>query len=260
MNRTPADVAAILEVDVAQVKHWAFDFKEYLSAAANPSKGTKRIFSDSDLLVLFYVSYYWEDEPDLESIKIGLNNAEHSDMRFVEQLYMHTPLIQEPPDGLDESWSHGILLVGGNRYQFLELARNYRRVAETMLETAIEKDEVHEWAYPVLFAYRHTLELYLKLIGEIDEITHSLKKCLELVERRHGQRIPESIRTWILELESIDPAGTAFRYSDADSTLNQHYEQWFDFRHFQFAMKRIFDAIDGAILRVENEGKLANRQ
>ena len=129
-----------------------------------------------------------------------------------------------------------------------------------MLETAIEKDEVHEWAYPILFAYRHTLELYLKLIGEIDEITHSLKKCVELVERRHGQRIPESIRNWILELESIDPAGTAFRYADADSTLNQHYEQWFDFRHFQFAMTRIFDAIDGAILRVENEGKLANRQ
>lgn len=260
MNRTPADVAKILEVDVAQVKQWAFDFKEYLSAAANPSKGTTRIFSDIDLLVLCYVSFYWEDEPDLECIKIGLNNAEHSDMRFVEQLYMHTPLIQEPPDGLDESWSHGILLVGGNRYQFLELARNYRRVAETMLETAIEKDEVHEWAYPVLFAYRHTLELYLKLIGEIDEITHSLKKCLELVEKRHGQRIPESIRAWILELESIDPAGTAFRYADADSTLNQHYEQWFDFRHFQFAMKRIFDAIDDAILRVENEGKLANRQ
>ena len=260
MNRTPADVAKILEVDVAQVKQWAFDFKEYLSAAANPSKGTTRIFSDIDLLVLFFVSYYWEDEPDLESIKIGLNNAEHSDIRFVEQLYLHTPLIQEPPDGLDESWRHGILLVGGNRYQFLELARNYRRVAETMLETAIEKDEVHEWAYPILFAYRHTLELYLKLIGEIDEITHSLKKCVELVERRHGQRIPESIRNWILELESIDPAGTAFRYADADSTLNQHYEQWFDFRHFQFAMTRIFDAIDGAILRVENEGKLVNRQ
>ena len=90
MNRTPADVAKILEVDVAQVKQWAFDFKEYLSAAANPSKGTKRIFSDYDLLVLCYVSYYWEDEPDIESIKIGLNQAEHSDMRFVEHLNRQT--------------------------------------------------------------------------------------------------------------------------------------------------------------------------
>lgn len=260
MNRTAATVAKILDADPQQVKKWAFEFREYLSSAANPPKGKTRMFSDSDLLVLCYVSHYWEDEPDIESIKVGLNREEHFEKRFVDHLYLHTPLIQEPPDGLNESWRHGILLVGGNRYQFLELARNYRCVAESMLETAIKKDEVHQWAYPVLFAYRHTLELYLKLIGEIREKTHSLKKCVELVEKRHSQRIPDFIRDWILELESIDPGGTAFRYADEDSTLNHHYEQWFDFRHFQFAMKRIFDAIDDAVLRVESEGKPAKRK
>ena len=154
----------------------------------------------------------------------------------------------------------GILLVGGGRYEYLELARNYRHVAETMLREALEKDEVDGWAYPVLFAYRHTLELYLKLIGEIDEITHSLARCVQLVEQRRKVTLPPPIREWILQLEQIDPAGTSFRYADSDSALNQHYEQWFDFRHFQFAMKRVFDALDMAILRVGAKGKPAKKK
>jgi hypothetical protein len=213
------------------------------------------MFNDADSLVLCYVGHYWEDELDIECIKIGLNRQEHCEMQFVKHLYLHTPLIQEPPEDLDETWRHGILLVGGGRYQYLELARNYRHGAETMLKTAIKKDEVDDWAYPVLFAYRHTLELYLKLIGEIDVITHSLKKCAELVEKRYGVRLPSPIREWILELEGIDPSGTAFRYADEDSTLDQHYEQWFDFQHFQFAMKHVFEAIDDAILRFDPKGK-----
>jgi len=260
MNRTAAKVAKILSVDVPQVKQWAFDFKDYLSAAANPAKGKVRMFSDDDVLVLMYLWHHWEEEPDVECIKVGLNSGDHCEDAFVEHLYLHTPLIQEPPDDLDETWRHGMLLVGGGRYEYLELARNYRHVAETLLRTALEKDELDGWAYPVLFAYRHTMELYLKLIAESDENTHSLKKCVELVEKRHGVKLPSPIREWILELEEIDPAGTAFRYADADSSLNQHYEQWFDFRHFQFAMKRVFDAIDMAILRVGAEGKAAKRK
>ncbi|MCK9194087.1 MAG: hypothetical protein M0P19_09480 [Nevskia sp.] len=142
MNRTAAKVAKIVGVDVSQVKRWTFDFKDYLSAAANPAKGKVRMFNDVDLLVLMYVWYYWEKEPDVECIKVGLNQGEHCEDAFVEHLYLHTPLIQEPPDDLDETWRHGILLAGVGRYEYLELARSYRHVAETMLRTALEKDEV----------------------------------------------------------------------------------------------------------------------
>jgi hypothetical protein len=255
VNRTASEAAKIVSVDVSQVKRWAFDFKDYLSAAANPPKGKTRMFTDGDVLVLCYVWHEWEDEPDVDAIKVGLNLGNHYEEPSVEHLYLHTPLIQEPPDDLDETWRHGILLVGGGRHEYLELVRKYRHVAESMLQTALEKDEVGGWAYPVLFAYRHTLELYLKLIGEIDEITHSLKRCVHLVEKRRQVKIPSPIRNWILELDQIDPAGTAFRYADADSALNQFYEQWFDFRHFQFAMKRVFNALDMAILRVGAQGK-----
>ena len=259
MNRTAAKVAAILHVNVPQVKRWAFAFRDYLSAAANPAKGTVRMFRDGDLLVLIYVCRHWEEEPDVECIKVGLNLGEHFEAAFVEQLYLHTPLIQEPPEDLDETWRHGILLVRGEQYGYLELARNYRNVAETMLGTALEQDEVDGWAYPVLFAYRHALELYLKLIGEIDEITHSLARCVHLVEKRRQVKLPSPVRGWILELEEIDPAGTAFRYADENAGSSRYFEHWFDFRHFQFAMKRVFDTLDMAILRVGATGTPARR-
>ncbi len=260
MNRTVTKVAEILSVDILQVRRWALDFKDYLSAAANPDKGKVRLFGDHDLLVLMYVGHHSEAEPEVECIKVGLNQGEHRNDAFVEHLYLHTPLIQEPPDDLDETWRHGILLAGGGRYEYLELARNYRHVAETMLRTALEKDEIEGWAYPVLFAYRHTLELYLKLIGEIDEITHSLARCVQLVEQRRKVKLSPPIREWILQLEQIDPAGTSFRYADVDAGSSRYFEHWFDFRHFQFAMNRVFDALDMAILHVGPKGKPPNKK
>jgi hypothetical protein len=260
MIRTTAQVAKILNVDSQQLKQWAFEFKDYLSASANPSKGNMRRFQDSDLLALMYIQHYWEDDPDVECIQIGLNRGEQYEEAFLEHLYMHTPLIQEPPDGLDESWRHGILLVGSGRYEFVELARNYRCFAETMLKSALEKDEMERSAYPVLFAFRHALELYLKLIGDIDEITHSLKRCLELVEKRHREKFPSPIREWILELDGIDPRGTAFRYANEDTPLNQHYEQWFDFQHFEFAMKVVFDTIENAIRQTNPKSTLRKKK
>jgi hypothetical protein len=68
--------------------------------------------------------------------------------------------------------------------------------------------------YPVLFAYRHTLELYLKLIGEIGDFIHSFKDCILRVEKRDDQRIPSPVREWIIDFDNIDPGGTAFRYAD----------------------------------------------
>lgn len=255
MIRTAAQVAKILNADSRQLKQWAFEFKDYLSASANPSKGNSRHFLDSDLLVLSYIQHYWEDDPDVECIQIGLNRGEQYEDVFLEHLYMHTPLIQEPPDDLDETWRHGILLVGSKRYEFDELARNYRFFAEIMLKNALEKDEVERSAYPVLFAFRHALELYLKLIGTIDENTHSLKRCVGLVEKRHNVTFPSPIRAWILELDGIDPRGTAFRYANEDTPLDHHYEQWFDFQHFKFAMKVVFDTIENAICQAKPKRK-----
>lgn len=249
MNRTIAEAARVLGVDSTLVKRWALLFKDYLSHGANPGKGTARSFIDGDMLVLLYVGSEWEDSPDIEAIKVGLNMENHHEDPFREHLYWHTPLLQEPPPDLDETWRHGILLVGAGRYERFELARNYRSVAESMLAAALKEGDLHHSAYPVLFAYRHTLELYLKTIGEVDETTHSLKRCVHFVEKRHGEKIPDPIRAWILELDRIDPTGTAFRYDEFASSSGQFAEEWFDLAHFKFAMNRVFRVIDMAVLR-----------
>jgi len=248
MSRGVAQAARVLGVDDALLKRWALLFKEYLSPHANPTKGFARSFTDGDMLVLLYVFYEWEDEPDIEAIKIGLHRENHQEDAFREHLYWHTPLLQAPPSDLDETWTHGILLAGGGRYERFELARNYRFVAESMLESALNNRDLEHSAYPVLSAYRHTLELYLKAIGEVDETTHSLRRCVHLVEKRHGEKIPEPIRKWILEFDRIDPGGTAFRYAE-HSGGSGCAEQWLDLAHFKFAMGHVFRTIDLAVLR-----------
>lgn len=255
MNRNVAHAAQILGVDSARVKAWAVTFKDCLSTQANPAKGTTRVFTDSDVLALAYICTRWEPEPDLDSIRAGLDDNEHHGPELRELLYLHTPLIQDLPDDLDETWRHGIMLCGAGMQDFLELARNYRHVAENLLDIALKTGEPLDFAYPVLFAYRHTLELYLKIVGEIDEATHSLKDCVTLVEKRHGKKLSSPVRGWILELDTLDPRGTAFRYADEASYKLKYAEHWLDFVQFKFAMSRVFRMLDDAILQLGTKGK-----
>ena len=249
MNRNVSATARILGVDVQQVKTWAWLFKEHLNPKANPPKGSPRCFTDSDVLALIHVGKLWKNDPDVEAISIGLNSGDHHHDEYRHLLYRHAPLLQEPPAELDETWRHGILLNGGGVDQYLELARNYKQSAETLLESALKSGEPLDWGYPVLFAYRHTLELYLKIIGEIQERTHSLEDCVRLVEKRHGKKIASPIREWIIELDKIDPYGTAFRYSDDQAKTLTYAEYWVDFLQLKYALDLIFQKLDYAILR-----------
>ena len=117
MNRSISDTARILGVERDQVKNWAFQFSEFLSEAANPAKGQPRHFTDSDFLVLAYISKHWEAAGELEAFKGGLEEQDHLDEEFRELLYLHAPILQEPPDGLDETWQHGVLWTGGHGQQ-----------------------------------------------------------------------------------------------------------------------------------------------
>jgi hypothetical protein len=255
MKRSSSETAKILGVKLAQLKSLAWVFKDHLSSSANPPKTHPRLFSEEDLLALIFVNHYWEDNPDIEAIKIGLYSCDHHEDAFVEELYKHTPLIQELPEDLDETWRHGIMLGGRGRYHYLEFARHYRSAAEFLLQSALERDDLDGWAYPVLFAYRHTLELYLKLIGEIDVVTHSLVECMNIVEKRYSAKFKSPARDWILEMDRIDPSGTAFRYSDVEPGTSRDGELWFDFVHFRFAMKQVFEALDRIVLHLQPEGK-----
>jgi len=245
MIRTLAQTCRILGVDRDQVKSWAYTFRDYLSGFANPKSGQPRLFTEDDLFVLMHVVMHWEPNADIESIRIGLNCEEHIDNDLYRRtLYAHTPILQEPPEGLDETWKNGVFLNGGGIDEYLTLARSYRDTADALLGAALQSNEPRDWAYPVLFAYRHTLELYLKVIGHVQELTHSLQRCVELVEKRLGQKIGTPIREWIIEFDRIDPGSTTFRYADDPAKTLSYAEYWVDFRHLKYAMDLVFQAMD----------------
>ncbi len=251
MNRTVSQAARVLGVDAKQVKTWAWRFREHLSSQANPPKGRSRAFTDSDVLALMHVAEHWEENPDIENIEAGLRSEDHfARDRYREMLYQQTPLLQEPPDDLDETWQHGILLNGGGIDGYLELARSYKQSAEALLDSALKSGEACDWGYPVLFACRHVLELYLKIIGEIREPIHSLESCVRRVEKRHRQKIGSPMREWIIELDKIDPRGTTFRYADDKAGTLRYAEYWVDFLQLKYAMNRVFQVLDHACLRL----------
>jgi hypothetical protein len=254
MNRNVSQTARILGVDVQQVKTWAWLFREYLSRQANPAKGCARSFTDSDVLALMHVAMHWEEHPDMEAIQIGLNREDQYDDEYRAILYRNTPILQEPPEDLDETWRHGVFLNGGGVDEYLELARSYRQSADALLDSALNSGEPREWGYPVLFAYRHALELYLKIIGKVQEPTHSLENCVRLVEERYAQRIGSPMREWIVEFDKIDPYGTAFRYADDQAGTLKYAEFWVDFVQLKLAMGLVFQVFDDAVRRTGARG------
>lgn len=139
MNRNVAEAARILGANREQVKTWAWTYKDRLSEQANPGKGKPRLFTDSDMLALIYVCDRTESGEPADEIRAGLDREDHyGNDRYRDLLYAHTPILQEPPDDFDETWRHGILLVGGGVDGYLALARNYRECAEALLETALK--------------------------------------------------------------------------------------------------------------------------
>jgi len=250
MNRSVSQTAKILGVDSQQVKKWAWLFRDHLGNRANPAKGLTRTFTDTDVLVLIHVAMRWEANPDIEAIQYGLDGHYEHYRHF---LYENTPILQEPPEDLDETWTHGLLL-NGPVDGVLELARNYKRVADALLDSALKNREVQDWGYPIFFGYRHALELYLKVIGRIEKDIHSLKKCVELIEKRYQRKIGSSIRGWILEFDQIDPYGTTFRYAD-DDTL-KYAELWVDFPQLKYAMGVIFETLNSAVWEFEKDNDL----
>ena len=86
-----------------------------------------------------------------------------------------------------------------------------------MLKTALQLRESSEAAYPILFNYRHSLELYLKAImpaqhnHRLDVLASHLRPLLT------GQYPPDQIEILIQRIEEfhqMDPSSTVFRYAD----------------------------------------------
>lgn len=232
-----SQVARLFKVDRDLVKTWAYNFSEYLSGEATPPKGTPRVFSAEDLRVLAYVYMYWEEQPDFESIKIGLNTDSHFDEPYDEFLATVTPLFQELPDDLDESWRHGTVIggmvEGGDTFA---LAESYKLAGDRLVDAATSTDEAFDLIYPVIYNYRHAAELYLKATVTYYKEDHDLSWLLQEFKKELKAEFNSTLPQWfeniILAFNDFDPDSTTFRYGGSFIPG----EVWVDLVHMKTLM------------------------
>ena len=231
-----SEIARILGVDITLVKTWASAFSDYLKPPANPPKGTPRTFCIEDLRVLAYVALYWEDEPDIEEIKCGINSGYHYDTRCSEITTAATPLFREPPDDLNQEWRHGAVFSGMSEVaDMFALAESYKVAGDRLADVAVSSDSVFDSVCPVIFNYRHATELYLKATIPHPEKNHDLlgllRKFKGMLRSEFRTTIPSWMEDIIIAFHDCDPKGITFRYGGGEDR-----EVWIDLLHIKTLM------------------------
>jgi len=122
---TISEVARILGVDRDSVKGWATEFPEYLSLLANPKKGQERTFTEADLCVLAVIAEEVEMDSEPDDVRYALNSGRQFEEPFLESARLHSPLFQDLPEEIDETWQHGVLIGGMACRNLPEVARAY---------------------------------------------------------------------------------------------------------------------------------------
>jgi len=239
MKFTVADAARILKVEKDLIKEWAYKFSSYLNAKTNPDKGQPREFNIDDIRVMSYIFTYWEDDPDIEYIKIGLNSNSHYEHEMIDNLLIEiTPFFVEPPHNINENWKHGIVFSGLAEFaDTFHLANSYKLAGDRLIDTVLKNEEAWDLFCPAVYDYRHATELFMKSITGDHKQTHDLlyllSKLKELLKTEFNSTIPDWFENIIVAFNDFDPWGTTFRYG---GNLEKD-EVFADFNHLKTLME-----------------------
>lgn len=190
---------------------------------------------------------------------------------FTEE-QMHRPLFEEPTVEIErpDEWSEplGFLVGGAANQRYQHLGQQYFNAANHLVECIKHQDVADcEVANPVLYLYRHSIELFLKSIMKGAAKTHSLDTLAEeyrtFIKEQFDAVCPEWIISRMKELGAIDPNSTAFRYNmnynkstKSDSPVDGEFHV--NLHHLQSAMTALNIALVGTIATVAcGEGKAA---
>lgn len=235
-----SEVARLLGVEPAKVKQWTKEFAEYLSLTAQPAKGQERQFSEPDLRVLAVVAQHLMLGNDADDVHYALNSGEQYAESLVELARLHSPLFQDPSDEMDEKWRHGTLIGGMACRDLRQVARAYKLAADELLKQALEKYEAHELDYPILFLYRHTVEVYLKAALIAPPEHHDLSRLIQLLEAESGKRIADWVKDRLWDFHKIDSMAALFRYADPPASD----ELWINFYQIQAVIDKLVAAVE----------------
>jgi hypothetical protein len=134
------------------------------------------------------------------------------------------PLFRDPCEGdeREDGYSEpfGFLLGPMGVFSRDEMADQYFLAANVLVEQVQQRNVAdYDIAYPVLFLFRHAMELMLKsLLGQSAPHHHRLNSIADdfaaFVHREHRQEVPRWIVERLHELARIDPTSEAFRYGE----------------------------------------------
>lgn len=237
---TVSEVARFIGVEKDKVKRWARDFGEYLSLTAQPSKGQERHFTEADLRVFAVIADNLELGNDADDVHYALNSGRQYDDHLVDQARLHSPLFQDPSEEMDETWRHGTMIGGMACRDLPQVARAYKLAADELLTQAQAKYEPHELDYPILFLYRHTIEVYLKAALDSHQKHHDLSRLIQLLEEESGQQIAGWVKERLWDFHKIDHMAALFRYADPPDDG----ELWIEFQHLQLVIDKIVQALE----------------
>lgn len=117
------------------------------------------------------------------------------------------------------SGPHGFVVGGASVPTMLEMAEQYLHAANVLAD-AIKRQEQEDFrlANPVLFLYRHALELVLKALLRSTSTHHRLDALgvdlKRYIREKYQQEVPNWITARLNELAALDPNSMAFRYGE----------------------------------------------
>jgi DNA-binding transcriptional MerR regulator len=243
---TISEVARLMGVSRDTVKAWTREFAEHLSLTANPTKGQEREFTEADLRALALVADLWKDEPDYENINAMLNSGEQNGERFQEFARLHTPVFQDVPDEIEETWQHGFLIGGMAMRDLPQVARAYKTAADALVQHALSDGESDEIAYPIIYLYRHAIEVYLKAMLKTKPEHHVIAELIGRLEKQCGNKVAGWVKDRLWDFHKIDQMSDVFRYAESPSDG----ELWVDLHQLQTVMGRLAEAFENHIARM----------
>lgn len=173
-------------------------------------------------------------------------------------------IFREPPDDLDESWFGAIVGTFGGYRDFFTVAQSFRNAANCLIYTHKNNHYECEVLDPLLYLYRHSLELYMKALivahnhgcDVKKDYGHSLSKLFKeavAVVKTLGYEMPERAKRIVAEMSEVDSASFSFRY-DGDWSKSEY---WIGYDNLKNDFNCFFDRLEKAYFLVaKNQNNL----
>lgn len=165
-------------------------------------------------------------------------------------------IFDEPHEGIqrEDGWSapHGFLFGGMGEMSQREIAEQYLKAANQLVED-IRKQRLEDFriSMPVIFLYRHAIELAIKSATP-DLWGHNMNVFSEEftlhVSTKYNENVPSWISEILGEIANIDPKSTSFRYGEKSSKPNQPAEplggeHYIGLNQLELWMNRLYSAL-----------------